>query len=224
MHAFKRFNGPIAGTAASQTLYTSPSGTGYGDARGARLMQVIFANSAAVPAAYSLAIQSTSGADVIAAGNLLSPYETKIVNLSIPLEAADLVVVSCATTVKTTVSGEEYHVGGDRVPNFAFQAIGTGSAATVYTAPSGTAIGAKRGARLMQVVFCNNSGAPSAHELSIRGAATNTTRLIPAGTLLAAGETKIYNFSQVMASGETIQISCGTNVGTTATVEEYVIG
>lgn len=102
-------------------------------------------------------------------------------------------------------------------------AAGTGADQLAYTAPSGTALGTARGARLRGAVFCNTSGSPGAFSLTI-GAISAGTSLLASGSLLAAGETKIFQFDEPLEAGDTLHVSCGTTVATTLSGEEFILG
>lgn len=100
---------------------------------------------------------------------------------------------------------------------------GSGGAATVYTAPSGTTAGSSRGGRLIAAVFANSSGVAGVHSLSV-GTLAAATVLIPTGKVIATQAEIRYSYNVPLAPGDTIQ-ALGTSgtVSFTLTVEEYIL-
>jgi len=108
-----------------------------------------------------------------------------------------------------------------RIPKrLAGPAVGTGSAVTVYTVPSGTKT------QVMQIHFSNGGSSPGSGMVSI-GTFGSGTQIVPLNSpLLAPGEVRDYDgpIGYVMEAGEILQVSCGGSITCTVMGYENILG
>lgn len=100
---------------------------------------------------------------------------------------------------------------------------GSGSVATVYTAPSGTTAGSARGGWLLEATFSNSAGTPTSYSMSIGAFAAGTT-VVPTSYQLPAVSVRQHRWNSVpLTPGDIIQVTRDANTAMTLVIKESIL-
>ncbi len=210
----------VVGSAGSGTvIYTAPSGTAIGAARGARVTQVVVTNHAVVQRSYNLEhVHASGGASrFVIATVYLGVDETKIYNVNVVMQPGDqLAWGNSGADLTMLVSGEELTAGPNTMP-FTLSDHGVGSLVTAVTGPLGTAIGQYTGLKVTWVDFYNNGTTPAKADLWANALNVLSCTLLP-------GESARYNLNIVLQYNFAIEINAPSSMFYHLSGDMYVIG